>query len=272
MRFYQFWLVSVIIFHTNPIIGPINDVDQPFSFYENKEPKWLEESIKLANKLIDSTLNFSLVPSWSKKASNSEKVLIKVFLSKNKDDHMMFVPKGGKYILINEKKLKKYLDFYCNEVDSGQLEIDIKNICVVMLLHELGHIVNGDVGSFLEEDQEFNRKETIAKEKELKADIFAASQIKKALDPNNNHSHSLDATWISFAVTKLTWNLQKERMVDNFGATASVLWDKSYTHPNLELRFLIINNEITGLEESKDLVEDFLKRRNNVEEIVWKDN
>ena len=72
---------------------------------------------------------------------------------------------------------------------------------------------------------------------------------------------SLDANWVVSELTKLSWNMQAFRSLDEFGAFAvgkpSVFFDNGYTHPNLAWRILRVNNLIQQTQETQYLLEAF---------------
>lgn len=240
---------------------------------------WMLKSIELANLILNISGDYHLYPEWEEVSSegNEGKVLIPIRIAENPKDHMLYVPFDKKEIIFEPIKLERYLNTYCVEDDLGKMEIEQELIAALLLLHEVGHIENGDNGSFgkldtsgVDEEVNYNIRETESKNRELAADIFAALQIKQAKD--NVHT-SFEASKMELAVTFMVWNLSNIRMIENFGSEAAGFWDKSLTHFNLELRFLIIQNELAAPEMKKDseeLIEDFFNRRNNAPRIIYK--
>ncbi len=241
---------------------------------EFKNNKWLKEAVLISNDILDPDLGIKLkFTADISAAKNQHLKIIPITLASQKDDYMIYVPEEGDKIVVHPKKLKKYLDFYCKE-DQLQLGIEIKYICAVMLLHEVGHIVNGDPGSFGlgGPNPDFNREDTEAKKREFLADKFAAQQIKAVIEKGDENFFGWNT---SIAVSNFVWNLSKKRMIDNFGETWSVFWDQSYSHPNLELRFLIMQNELVDeslKEDSQELINQFLKSRESAEPYIYRKN
>jgi hypothetical protein len=140
----------------------------------------------------------------------------------------------------------------------------------VMLLHEVGHIANGDYGAFAEEVppdlSSLNLRENIEKSREFKADAFAAQAIAAAMKGTGGEVEAqMAAMTLGMCLSSWSFNLSKERVLDNFGATAlnrpAVFWDKGNSHPNMELRILTIMHLLTGSQTSAELLDDFLTHR-----------
>jgi hypothetical protein len=103
------------------------------------------------------------------------------------------------------------------------------------------------------------------KQEETRADAFAAGQIagstKRKWDP------AMSAYHVSMALSHISWNLQANRMMNNFGATSlnlpSAFNEKCLSHPNLELRFLAINYLVQPGKPALDLLNAFLYARDH---------
>ena len=130
-----------------------------------------------------------------------------------------------------------------------------------MLLHEIGHIHHGTAaGEFVNGAlSQLNIEPSIAKEREKEADDYAAALIRQLRDQTS--SASLAANWISIEISKLCWNMQAYRSLDEFGAAAigkpAVFFDQNYSHPNLAWRMLRSNDLIQRTDESGRLLKAF---------------
>jgi hypothetical protein len=66
-------------------------------------------------------------------------------------------------------------------------------------------------------------------------------------------------------LSHISWNLQANRMLNNFGATSlnlpNAFNEKGLSHPNLELRFLVINYLVHPDKTSLDLLNTFVYAR-----------
>lgn len=169
------------------------------------------------------------------------------------------VPSGCRCIFVNPSLLATWVASHSHNV--GQLELDRGQLLTFMLLHEVGHIHHGTAaGDFVNgELSQLNNEPSIAKEREKEADDFAAALIRQLRDQTS--SGSLAANWISIEISKLCWNMQAHRSLDEFGATAigepAVFFDQNYSHPNLAWRMLRSNDLIQRTDESGRLLKAF---------------
>jgi len=132
-----------------------------------------------------------------------------------------------------------------------------------MLLHEMGHIVHADHavafdnGAFVQ----LNLEPSLAKASEERADEFAARLLRQGSRRTDGSGAALAATAVSVEITKLSWNQQAYRSLDEFGAAAvakqSVFLDAGFVHPNLAWRILRVNALIQETPASRQLLEDF---------------
>lgn len=235
-----------------------------FGFRQAKTQRaTVDSAIQLVNDIIDPGLRLKLTPSWSPKVS-FDTTRVPVFLLKPDiriQREIAFVIPDVNAIFLNETNMVDFMEAHCDESDSGRMAVDYYEFLSVILLHELGHIFYKDRGSFDMQTGIYNRDSTKNKERELRADRFAGEQILSASDTLSAH-WTLNATWLSWAVTKICWNLSHTRIVINFGAPDNVaFWDDSDSHPNMELRMLLIQNATMRTDDVEGLIADFLKRR-----------
>ena len=124
-----------------------------------------------------------------------------------------------------------------------------------MLLHEVGHITQRSAaGEFSNgELSQLNIEPSIAKANEEEADDFAIALIREEISKVS--PASLDANFVAMQLSKLGWNMQAYRTLDEFASAAvgkpSVFFDQTYSHPNLAWRVLrsnhrLHNSEATG--------------------------
>jgi hypothetical protein len=168
-------------------------------------------------------------------------------------------------VLVQASALSNWLKEHVGSSDA-LLSVDPQSLLAYMLLHEAGHISNNEVEPDLpsagtsSSRSPFNRDPTVQKERERRADAFAADAIKAALKYEGT-DRGLAAATIAMALSQLSWNLSVHRALDNFGGTVlhkpSLFWDGGASHPNLEWRILTVNALISGTEVSRQLLEEF---------------
>lgn len=140
--------------------------------------------------------------------------------------------------------------------------IEPDDVLAYMLLHEMGHIRNGDHGAWDAPASSApvpNLAATRDKDAEVAADRFAAVAVKTAQAVSS--TRAVTASMLAVAIATLSWNLQAHRALDDFGGTTlrkrQLFWDKGLTHPNLEWRILVVNDLIENTARTHQLVLDF---------------
>ncbi|WP_158290130.1 hypothetical protein [Ramlibacter sp. WS9] len=147
------------------------------------------------------------------------------------------------------------------------MELDASHFLVFVLLHEVGHLRSGTTGAIYRDGamSQLNVEPSRAKAAEEDADEFAADVLaRRARQPIANDD-SISANWVLIELTKLSWNMQAFRTLDEFGAFSvgkpSVFFDDGYSHPNLAWRILRVNDRIHGSRDTRDLLEAFEEAR-----------
>jgi hypothetical protein len=141
------------------------------------------------------------------------------------------------------------------------LQLDRFHLLTFMLLHEVGHIIQGSAaGEFSNgEVSQVNIDPSLAKANEEEADEFAAGLVRQYARQSSVSDASLAANWVAVELAKLSWNMQAYRTLDEFGAATtgkpSIFFDQTYSHPNLAWRMLRSNYLIQQNPETKQLLE-----------------
>jgi hypothetical protein len=171
-------------------------------------------------------------------------------------------------VIVNAEALSAWLRQHTGASDA-LLSIEPRYLFAYMLLHELGHLrlddtlLEGSAAGENTRNDSLNRDATVQKERELRADAFAAQAIKAALAAGG--TRGLAASKIAMNLSALAWNLSAHRILDHFGATVvgapTIFWDFGRSHPNLEWRILSVNHMISGSDKSKLLLDEFEARR-----------
>jgi hypothetical protein len=175
-------------------------------------------------------------------------------------------------IVVKVSGLTAWLEAHVGSNDA-LLTVQPRFLLGYMLLHEVGHwqadepaeessaAVGARPGS-----SRFNREPTAQKQRELKADSFAAFAIRSALGERGT-KRGLAAATVSIALSQLSWNLAVHRALDEFGGTIVrqpvLLWDAGTSHPNLEWRILVVNDLIQDNDTSHRLLRDFENARSD---------
>jgi hypothetical protein len=219
--------------------------------------------IQLANSLIQDDVGIKLAPGWE---PATEEGAISVFLVREynlSQQDMIFVPERERFIVANERQLVRFLD---------RMRVNDSNhsaIVALMLLHEVGHIIRGEWGSY-EHNGDFEVTDLLgdddprrfSKNPELAADMFAATQVRKAVQDTKNVSRFVAGITVGSSITVHQFSIFGERLVDNFlKQSLEHFLDSGYTHPNYELRLLLISYLVHRDDGTRQLLTDFLNKR-----------
>jgi len=260
---YLFRTILIVLFGF--IIFKLSSCSAQKTQVSNQKYSLIEEAVNKTNNLL---VNVDKTITWIKGNEGIEIDTIESLMAP-----IAYVPKGSERIIFNPEKIEAFSTTYLKE-SSQSMKVDPINALSIILLHEvshilLGHSVDSDNGyhenSQLEYDR-YNLESNEYKRREYQADSLAANIISKSIE-----NGSLDASEISLAVSFLSWNIQGDRIINNWGAQKSVFWDKSKTHPNFELRILYMNYFITHIEDAKYLIDEFIKSRQNIQsDTLWR--
>ncbi len=175
------------------------------------------------------------------------------------------VPYGCRCVFVNPTVLADWVK--SNSLGSGRLELDRGNFLVFVLLHEAGHLAKSTSAAVFEHGDmsQLNIEPSKSKAAEEEADDFAAEVLKRRARQAQVNEVSIDANWVLNELTKLSWNMQAFRSLDEFGAFAvgkpSVFFDNGYSHPNLAWRILRVNYLIQQSKEAQYLLDAFKDAR-----------
>ena len=245
---------------------------EDFGYHESYLDRQLvEHAVQKADTILDPGLGLSFLPSWS--SSQRSGRTISVFLVDAQDlplSDLARSPGSLDCLFISSAFGPTMTALFGKEAD-GTLDVDQTEALTVILLHEAGHFRFGDAGEYgtpvpvnadtlpvqVGED----------KNKELRADRFAGDQIRGAVASTGERQRI--ALSLLLSLTNVGWDLFRHRLIDNFAATTlnlpSAFGDLNYSHPNLELRFLIINYTATRHATSLQLLQNFLDGRKSSE-------
>lgn len=225
-----------------------------------------EKAVAVVNLLVgDSGLR--LMPNWAESQGDaSAQVVVYVV-----DDRLgtvvtpAAVPNGCRCVFIFPAVLTEWVRR--NSSGPGRMQLDEGQFLAFILLHEVGHLKKGTPGAVFREGKlsQLNVEPSRAKSAEEDADDFAADLLKARKVQTPVGAVSLAANWVVMELTKLSWNMQAFRTLDEFGSFAvgkpSVFFDDGYSHPNLAWRILRVADRIQGTEETRYLLEAFEEAR-----------
>ncbi len=245
-----------------PMAGAADVVTERGYATTTMDQQLVEAVLVRVNRLLSETA-IRLMPSWrSNGSSTAEGFPVYLVQSGSKGaETPAAVPFGCRCVFVNPFVLADWVKN--NSKGSGRLDLDRGNFLAFVLLHEAGHLAKLTSAAVFEngEMSQLNVDPSKAKAAEEEADDFAAELLKRRARQAQVNDTSLDANWVVNELTKLSWNMQAFRSLDEFGAFAvgkpSVYFDNGYTHPNLAWRILRVNNLIQQTKETQYLLEAF---------------
>lgn len=212
-----------------------------------------------------------------------------------------FVPAGCNCIVVNADLLVEFDSIFSMSCDACD-RVTRSNILAVLLLHELGHIADDSPGSYVSAGpftlQDINMGRKRVEHPELAADLFAGRLIREATLERRNRDRffvGLDLLdCISTGASNFFWTRQQydsealeavaaaiESVVedsdpDQLGKKAATLpsntkhlyWDLGYTHPNLELRYLVLLDAILQSESTQEALSGYFELRDEAETVA----
>jgi len=251
----------------SPSSNVSNDLLTRHGFVEGTRHRaLLARAITIVDSVVDDASARQLRPSWSDKQSG-----IPVYLVGGEmlgATEYAFVPSDNTCIFVNDDRVDAALALFAGN-PVGALAVRPEDALALMLLHESGHIANGDAGSYTPSVRvsldELTATLNDSKSRELRADAFAIDAIRAAAVPGRPMPRFLAGNALTLALTNISWNLATRRLLDAFAANAlrerRLFLDRGYSHPNFELRFLIMNYQLHPTETSLALLTDFLEGR-----------
>src|SRR5579871_599842 len=232
-------------------------------------PEQLDGAVTKANAILDPSGHFRLVTGALKPSSGQKSIPVSLVHGAFVSDADVAIVADGGCIFINRDWKNQLTPFFGKDT-TGTMDLDPGDALAIILLHELGHI---QPAKLPDNPAIFSLVASLGsgKQEEMRADAFAAGQIAGA--SGRKWDSTLAAFQVNLALTHISWNLQTDRQLNNFGATSlnlpSAFNEKGLSHPNLELRFLVINYLVHPGKASLDLLNAFLYARDHPGGILF---
>ncbi|HYO66324.1 MAG TPA: hypothetical protein VEU33_09600 [Archangium sp.] len=219
-----------------------------------------------------------LVPAWEQPREDGIPVYV-VDGEQLRTDEIIFVPKSERCIFVNADRLSAFFELFR---PLGQEETENQeSLLVFALLHEAGHLYYNDPGSFTEgepstkrviamviDPDDINNPQVLQENPELRADLFAVQQLKASMKAPMWSDKYEEGSSMMLLLYQLPLHIAAARLVNNLGALgesrAALFRDTSYTHPNLELRMLLLSCMDAPQPKSTtcgELLKEFLEER-----------
>jgi len=224
----------------------------------------VEEAAGTVNGILGIRSGFRLFGTWQtppKDIPDSNLIRIYLVAPKDGDNFNLMVPFDCGCVFLQPQVFRSSFSGYVGE--EQMLQVDEKFALAFMLLHEVGHIAHHDYASYddVHKTHIYNLDDTAQKKRESSADEFAARTLVVAANNKRDFKGWASALDVEMTLTKLSWNLSVIRELHNFGATPLcskfVFADDGMTHPNYELRILVVSDIILHTPTSRDLLKAF---------------
>jgi hypothetical protein len=234
-------------------------------------PEALDKAVTLADGILSGDGTFRLLTPRVTAGGGQPISVFQVHGSFVSDADVAMVAED-RCVFVNHDWKKQLAPFFGGDTQ-GAMDLEPADALAIILLHEVGHIPkqalpqDAAISTLLASLGE-------AKREEMRADAFAARQLAKAF--NRKWDSGMASFHLSLALTNITWNLQANREINHFGATTlhsrDVFSETGDSHPNLELRFLVINYLVHPMPAALDLLNDFLDARSHPGGVLYQNN
>lgn len=233
----------------------------------------VSEAVSTCNIILGMDAGIVLRTSWDPSPPSGALPVYLVDADALPANSLCFVPDGFKCIFISSD-LFPNLGRLFSEPDPQEVTRQSRDVVTILLLHECGHLHYGDTGSFTGPPAELNLTPTAAKDRELRADRFAAELLRKAKADTADAFgiRRVTAMTLMSEIILINFNFFGSRIVD-LGATEfhdkRVFWDASLTHPNLAFRMLNIAADMDPENQgAQKNLQDFLDARKPPQDFV----
>jgi hypothetical protein len=235
-------------------------------------PEQLDGAVSKANAILDPAGRLRLTTGAVMPVSGQKSVHVSLVYGTFVSDADVAIIADGSCIFVNRDWKSQLAPFFGKDT-TGTMDLEPGDALVIILLHEVGHIQS----AALPDNPAISALVASlgsGKQEEMRADAFAAGQIAAA--SRRKWDPTMAAYHVNMALSHISWNLQADRMLNNFGATSlnlpSAFNEKGLSHPNLELRFLAINYLVHPDKTSLDLLNTFLDARAHPGGVLFQRN
>ena len=249
------------------LANPVDEVTKRGLQHTTQDRAMVAKAVQRTNDILQGK-GIVLTPSWLKKPEQAGRESVPLYLVRTPKDEASSpaaVPSDCRCVFVNPAYLASWIAF--NSKGVGRLQLDRGYFLTIVLLHEVGHLEAGNAAVAFKggEISQLNIDPSEEKRNERKADEFAAELLRYAAHAKPVNMRSIEANFVVNELSKLSWNMQAFRSLDEFGAFAigkpSVFFDQGFDHPNMALRVLRMNHLIVGTPETRALLESFEEAR-----------
>jgi len=224
-------------------------------------PEQLDQAVSMANAILEPGVRLRLTTESIKPVTGQKSIPVSLVHGDFVSDADVALIVDRSCVFVNHDWKAQVAPLFGGNT-SAAMDLEPGDALAIILLHEVGHIQPGGLPDNPAITALLDSLGS-AKKEEMRADAFAAQQLAMAF--KRKWETSMTASHLSMALSQISWNLQANRMLNNFGATSlhlpSAFNEKGLSHPNLELRFLVINFLLNPNEAALNLLNTFLDAR-----------
>jgi hypothetical protein len=237
-----------------------NNYAKKYGFTETTDYRdILETAIGYVNWIVDDSLKLKIVPAWNvyQKDSGMEEIPVyNTLITPTGKYSPGFCSLKDRCIFIDAYQIPLLQGiFYHKYKDSSIVtigDISPEHLVAIILLHEVGHLVNNDTASYFatinksQSDRLLNIEDNYLKKRELEADKFAALQIKSSSDTTHNKNVQIVKKSLEIQLALLLSGVcqifnradkaMKLNVMSNAPEMYFLIMDSSYAHYNMEMR------------------------------------
>jgi hypothetical protein len=175
---------------------------------------------------------------------------------------VIWVPPNCRCVYIQAPALRRWID-RAKHADGYGDPFDEKYVVAFMLLHEMGHILQGTSGEYLRSEDpasSLNVRSTDAKLAESAADAFAEAELVERLRSGGNQAQTASAivSNISILSNNIYYAITLgQGLTEIMCLTPTIYWDWGYSHPNLVFRLMETMNRLAPSPQTARIVADF---------------
>lgn len=227
----------------------------------------VERAVQDVNSLIAPYVDFRLWADWTPKPDDGIEQVPVLLVAGRSGFGPCYVPSGERLIVVEDELVGELPIVLSNGVTNG-LALDTQRMLTVSLLHESGHVKYRHAGKVVGGNDQHNALDTDQKAKEWEADEFAASCLKAAAALDWTARRRIIEMGISTDLVALNFNLGVGQLVNQpLGEEVfhpeRIYLDSDYTHANIQLRFMYIENTVHPTAEGDAAINSFRKKRDD---------
>lgn len=232
------------------------------------DPTWsqLKGAVELINLIVNTPALFMQIAGDPEvKDPDPEAIPVHLTTPEGGRGLVASVPAECRAIVIDGNEFEKsYQNLSKNDV---LLQGNEMYMLALLLLHELGHIQAGHYGAFIpvEGAATTNLDSTNDKKREEQADEFVGAMLRTQFLALEKGEAIFTSVPLMALVSSLSFTISTRAALDCYPCrvigSPELFWDYGQSHPNLQLRLMMLDHRINPTATSQEILDDFLEMR-----------